>query len=353
MYDVVRTAHLERVRPGFETTILYQFQRYDFDEDLARAVDLRSAGVPGALWFGLTTDVDVIEINEPLVVRAAPRALAIIAGNRFRAAVRRRSRARVVSYAIENKDPREIAEALSVKSRWKWRLEALFIPMVWRRVDRLVFGTSHSRDLYRTWFSNGRRWPVQSLIPALPVARIATGGSTPRGRSLIFVGDFSTRKGFDKLLAAWPNVRDAVPDSSLVLVGKGAGEQDALCLESRDNRVRVVLDPPRPQIFVEMSAAKVLVLPSQPTALWREQVGLPIVEGLSMGCVIVTTGETGLAEWLSAFHHWVVADPRDVEELGRTTIEALLQERSPESVAQDLPEQDGREAAEDWLLASE
>ncbi|WP_233557961.1 glycosyltransferase [Tessaracoccus antarcticus] len=350
LYDVVRTAHLERVRGGAATTILHRFQRYDFDKELASTVDLRAAGVLGAFCFGLTNDVDVIEINEPLVARAAPRALAIMTANRIRAAVLRTSSARVVSYAIANKDPRIVANALPMKSRWKWRLEALLIPAVWRHLDRLVFGTSHSYDLYRSWFPDSRRWPTHCTIDALPVARIAGRGDATRARSLIFVGDFSARKGFDKVLSAWPRVREAVPDASLVLLGKGVGVNDALHLASCDDRVRVEVDPARPRIFEEMSAAKVLILPSQPTKLWREQVGLPIVEGLSMGCVIVTTDETGLAQWLSTRGHWVVAESGNVSAIAQATVAALMQERSPRSVVQDLPKQDGREAAEDWMF---
>lgn len=352
VYDVIRTAHLERIRHKSDTVVLYKSHRYDFDDELASEVDLRRVGVLGALWFGATTHVDVVEINEPLVARAAPRALAIIGANRFRAAVRRIPRARVVTYAIASMDPQEVSKALPLRQHWKWRLQALMVPLVWRCVDRLAFGTSLSCDLYQALFPDKSRWPTHRIIPALPVSRIALDDVLPRNQKLIFVGDFSPRKGFDKVLDAWPRIREALPGASLAIIGKGVGAKSAISLADRDERVQVLIDPPRARIFEEMSTAKVLILPSQPTKRWREQVGLPIVEGLSMGCEIVTTSETGLAEWLANQGHHVVSDATDVDEIATATIEALSEERLPATVVQALPAQDGREAAEEWLLSS-
>ena len=65
------------------------------------------------------------------------------------------------------------------------------------------------------------------------------------------------------------------------------------------------------------------MLPSQPTSAWREQVGLPIVEGLSYGCTIVTTTETGLAGWLSEHRHRVLPADANEAQLAAAIIDAL------------------------------
>jgi glycosyltransferase involved in cell wall biosynthesis len=90
------------------------------------------------------------------------------------------------------------------------------------------------------------------------------------------------------------------------------------------------------------------VLPSQPSATWREQVGLPIVEGLSYGCTIVTTTETGLAGWLSEHGHRVVAADADDGELAAAVAAALL--NPVEDVVASLPDHDGRLAADAWMF---
>jgi glycosyltransferase involved in cell wall biosynthesis len=66
--------------------------------------------------------------------------------------------------------------------------------------------------------------------------------------------------------------------------------------DGRDD-VDLEIDPPRARVHEAMRESSVLVLLSQPHGHWREQVGLPIVEGLAHGCEVVTTSETGLASW--------------------------------------------------------
>ena len=106
------------------------------------------------------------------------------------------------------------------------------------------------------------------------------------------------------LAAAWPLVvAEARPDATLTLLGKGALEQEARALSVAEPSVAVEVDPSRPRIHSVLDEARVLVLPSQPRPDWREQVGLPIVEGLAAGCPVVTTTETGIAGWLDEHGH--------------------------------------------------
>lgn len=349
MYDVARTAHFERaLRSGVRTTILFEVRRYDFDEQLAASVGARRAGLWGAFWYALRHDIDVLEIAEPLVARAAPRTLAAVFGTRVRA-IRSGRRARVVSYAIENKNPWDGHKTLPLHAQVKLRAQLALVAAVWKRLDRIAFGTSQSAELYARRFARTRgHRPVQAVVPALPVAEsVATAAREP---VVTFLGEFSVRKGFDLVCAAWPPVADTHPDATLVLMGKGAGVPDAEALAAGTPSVRAIIDPPRDELFAQLEATKVLVLPSQPRPRWREQVGLPIVEGLGRGCIIVTTTETGLAEWLGDHGHHVVA-PNDAVALGEAISRALDERRSPAEVLADLPEVDGRAAAERWLLS--
>lgn len=352
LYEVVRTAHLERAAEHPGSVVLYRDTRYDFDRELAARVHLVRAGVLGAFRYGLRHRVDVLEVNEPFVVGAAPRALALLAGHRLGGRRGRRPAPTVVAYAIDSLDPASVLGALPLKARLRQRLQLVLMPLVWRRLDRLAYGTGLAQRLYQERFGTSRHQPATRLVEALPAPADVEGLPEHTEERVVFLGDMSERKGFFDLLQSWPAVREARPGATLVLVGRGAGLGAARELAAADPRVQLVEDPPRQRIFEVLRGARVLVLPSRRMPLWREQVGLPIVEGLSRGCEIVTTTETGIAGWLAEHGHQVV-DPEDgVPGLTAGVVAALVNGRSKAQVVADLPEEDGRATAHHWLLAA-
>ncbi|WP_159096389.1 glycosyltransferase family 4 protein [Miniimonas sp. S16] len=354
LYDVVRTVHLERVQAlGAEThkvTILYRERRYDFDSELAKTLALQRAGAWRSFWYAARHDIDVLEVAEPYVVQSALRSLLVIAAARARSRVRRRPPPRVVSYAIENLSPYESAPRLPLKARLKRRALIVFVPTLWKRLDRVAFGTGEAARLYGAQFG-GHEPPVTRLFESIPTAE--NPGVKDPAPVLVFLGDMSIRKGFPDVLSAWARVAAEAPTARLMLVGRGAGVADARLLAASDDRVGVLVDPPRDAIFETLRSAKVLVLPSRRMPLWKEQVGLPILEGLARGCLIVTTTETGIAGWLSAHGHWVVPEAAVSEALPHALVEALTSARSPESVIADLPPTEGRAAAQEWMYREE
>lgn len=356
LFDVARTAHFERaLASGRGTKVLFSERRYDFDADLATAVGAQQVGAWGAFWYMLRHDVDVLEIAEPLVVRAAPRSLAAVAGvgvrsigRKLRMVGRGRPRTDVVAYAIENLDPRETVATLPAHSRAKWHVKWMLTRMVWRRLDRLAFGTSASEQLYRKVFGDaGSR---SRLVPALPAARSDVDLHGKRSQRVAFLGELVERKGFPLVLEAWPLLKDSVPSATLTILGKGAGSDQARVLASTGGDVEAQIDPVRERIFAVLASSKVLVLPSQPRPRWREQVGLPIVEALASGCLIVTTNETGLAEWLRTHGHYVIQIPSSARDLSHAIERALASPRTPADVVMDLPIIDGRLCADEWLV---
>lgn len=352
VYEIVRTAHLERAAAlGDRVTILYRGRRYDFDPAVAGGVHVLPRGLLASTWHALTHRVDVIEVNEPLVARAAARSLAYICAARLRARLAGDARPTAVAYAIGNMPTAQLRRNLPLKARVKYHTQRMLVPAVWRSLDRVAFGTSQSAELYMRELG-GRGDPATLLIEALP-ARDAAAGGGPRPLTLAFVGDLSERKGFPELVQAWPAVRASVADARLLIVGRGAGVAEARRLAAADERVTVLVDPPRAEIYTALRRSKVLVLASRRRPLWREQVGLPLTEALAQGCSVVTTDETGIAPWLRAHGHHVVPQAAVGEQLSGALIEALESSRTPEDVWAVLPPRDGREVARDWMFAGD
>ncbi|MCU1438801.1 MAG: hypothetical protein JWP66_1888 [Naasia sp.] len=348
LYDIVRTAHLERAHRFAPAAILYTNRRYDFDEQLTHGLELLRADPIDAARLLASSPVRELEVNEPLMLHSTRRTAVVLAVLRLRRLLTGK-RITVVTYAIENRSPwSDPSDHRGARGRIRAVRDRALSRYVWKRIDRVVYGTDSARDLYRSLFPAVERPEV--VIPALPAPAVAEAPVKDPDR-VAFVGAFTERKGFDLLLAAWPHVVAARPGTRLSLVGKGRLEADARVAESEDASIDLLLDPPRAELFRTVAAAQVVVLPSQPTPRWREQVGLPIVEGLSYGCSIVTTTETGLARWLAEHGHGVIRPRSAPEELAAAILDQLATARPAIEVLATLPAVDGREAADDWLFA--
>ena len=347
LYHQVRTAHLERAAELPPAVILFANKRYDFAEELAATLQLVPARGWRAAWWLLRNRVETLEINEPLMLPAIRSTAIALAGLRLGDLLGRR-RTRVVSYAIENLDPTRLP-ASGLKTKLRRRLEWRLAALVWRRVDRIAYGTAAARDLYASLLP-AKPSDSAHLIWALP-APAASASASKKPASVLFLGAFSDRKGFTLLTQAWPAVHAGEPAAALQLIGKGALQPLAEEFAAGEDSVNCTIDPPRDQIRAALAESQVLVLPSQPSPTWREQVGLPIVEGLSFGCTVVTTTETGLAAWLREHGHQVVPAGADSTVLAEAILAAL---RAPLSdVASTLPSEDGRLAADAWMFAAD
>ena len=345
LYETVRTAHLERAKALAPATIIYRQRRYDFHDDAAIGMDLLQASRAGAAVLLFRSRATAIEINEPLMLSALPATALALAALAARAALLGR-RARVVTYAIANADP-FAAPVHGVRPKLRRVVDLLLARAVAKRVDRIAFGTPAAAAIYRTRLPQPQR-STYALIPALPAPRALQGRKRPE--SVVFLGAFAERKGIDLLLQAWPTVVAARPGASLTVLGKGRLEPMVRSAAERLPGMSVRIDPPRDEILRVLDRTEVLVLPSQPAPRWREQVGLPVVEGLASGCRIVTTTETGLASWLAEHGHSVIDRAGDVDALAASLLEQLASIRSPADVQDDLPSRDGRLAADDWLF---
>lgn len=351
LYHQVRSAHLERAASLPAATILFGGKRYDFEEALAAELDLVEARGWRAARYLLRHDVDALEVNEPLFVHAARSTATALLGLQLKALLGR-GRVRVVTYAIENLDPTTVPLRPGLRARLGRVLDTVAMRLVWRRLDRVVFGTESSASLY------ARALPprpdlAQELVPALPAPARGREGVVKTGQSVLFLGALTERKGLPLLAAAWPAVTAALPHATLTVLGKGPLLGLAEDLAAAHPSTRLVVDPSREEIREHLDRSQVLVLPAQPTPTWREQVGLPLVEGLSYGCTVVTTDETGLAGWLADHGHQVIPGTASAEALSAALVRALTQPLDVGTVLSGLPAEDGRLAADRWLFSEE
>ncbi|MEF2977731.1 glycosyltransferase [Subtercola sp. YIM 133946] len=350
LYRSIRSAHLERAHDLAPATILYSEKRYDFDDALTTGLDLiRTGPVRGALLLARSR-VTTLEINEPLMLDSLMTSVLAIAALAWRRLLGK-PRTSVVTYAIDNADPFSRVAGTRFRTRVRRRIERVLARFVWRRVDRVAFGTSAAQETYETVLGEVGLRSSAMVIPALPAPWPASNEQRRIDGRVVFLGAFSERKGIRVLLDAWPLVREARPEASLLIMGKGALKSDVLTTAAIWPGIEVEIDPARGRIHDRLDEARVLVLPSQPTPTWREQVGLPIVEGLSHGLSIVTTEQTGLAEWLVGNKHYVVADAGSADELAKQIIRAIDEQRRPSDIVASLPRTDGRISADGWLFS--
>lgn len=349
LYTTVRSAHLERARSLAPATIVFREQRYDFDPALTAELDLIQAGPIRMIAVLAASQVRELEINEPLMLSAVRRSLAAVLVVRLTGWLRRR-RVRVVTYAIANDDPFRPPPRPGPADRARRAVDRVLVGLVARSVDRVVFGTPTAADLYRTEVPQlGAAEAV--VLPGLPAACPCLRGSAgPAPDSVVFVGAFEERKGLPLLLEAWPQVAERRPGATLTLIGKGPLLAQVRSFVSNRPDVDLVVDPPREEIHQRLRSASVLVLLSQRTARWREQIGLPVVEGLAHGCSVVATDEGGLAEWLASHGHGVLHADAGPARVATMIVDMLGRPRPRAEVLRDLPERDGRLEADAWLF---
>jgi glycosyltransferase involved in cell wall biosynthesis len=311
-YRGARSVHLERLATFAPGDFLYFKPMYDFDEALAATLPhVHRVSFRQVAWRVLRRRYDVLELAEPYTPSALPQNLAITLAS-YVSAIGGGRPTRLVTYAIENAD---LPAKLAVKTRLP---KALLRPLVktlvgfcFNRLDRVAFGTQAAADNYAALLGAARLTadrPAHTLIWGLPTREPELVNDRP-GRRLLFLGALDSRKGISNLMRVWDDVLQRVPGAELGIVGKGPLEAEVRAWAAARSSVRLDVDPPRQLIRDRLSTSNALFLLSQPSALWKEQIGLPILEGLGFGLEIVASSETGISRWLADHGHRVL-EPR-------------------------------------------
>lgn len=341
----IRSAYIERFEDGPDVLTLYGKALY-LDPTLLgnSSKTYVYMSVPQVCLLMLKTGPTHVEVPEPLWTRKMPQTLALLIFAHLAGAMRLR-RTLTSTYCIENEDPGRIARVTDMVPRGI-RASVLRLPLAVFGVliRRWVFGTAASRDTYAGVL--GPAWSFvrnrSTLVWPLPSPCRCSTTSAKGGRKVLFVGALTSRKGVPELMSAWEELQRR--GSSLTLSILGDGDLFDLVHGWADGKESVKLrrSPTREEIHAELRAASAVVLLSKPERYWREQIGLPLLEGLAHGCRLVTTTQTGIAAWLASNGHVVIDDPQDSALVADAIAAATA---AGEWSTQQLPKVNGRAAA--------
>lgn len=319
--------------------------RRSWDSSASSFPSNASATTSGSLCLRLLQNPpSTLQIPEPLWIREFPRTLLIAMAYRFSCRARMR-KPFVGVYAIENATFKDLLGS----STWA---ALAFIPAycVFRLfltyfVDRIVFGSTGAWQTYQSIAPVLRASPVILELPApADCAR-----STP-SRDVVFAGDVGARKGVPGLMKAWEMVERDVADVRLLIIGTGLLDHEvaAWCASNADRR-QFLGHLSHAQALEVIASASVLAAPSRRHGRWREQIGLPMTEALSHGLTIVTTAETGLADWLAARKHIVLPADSGIEALARALVRAVNAPLERDEVLASLPSIGGRQRSQAYI----
>lgn len=332
---------------GRKGDVIYFSRHYDLGRTEIPS-EFHSATLIQAMKRVLNSDAQTFELPEPMWARYAIHTVALAVMWRINSLRRgRSSRARL--YAIENNDPLVALMGRPVPSAMRAVLAAALGLLILVSYERIAYGSDGAKKAYESLpfvssITNDTFLELPARTTGLPI-------KTSKGTKAIFIGNLEARKGLPALLDAWPQVEGHDPTYHLTVVGAGPMEQQVTRWAASNPSSRSFLGRvEHSEIDALLDEADVVIVPSERDGRWREQIGLPIVEGLSRGLTIVTTDETGLASWLRAAGHVVVASPSAPAPLSRGVLSALSDPLPKQRVIDSLPHEEGRVKAAHWLL---
>jgi glycosyltransferase involved in cell wall biosynthesis len=282
----------------------------------------------------------------------------------LRNAVSKARKVQIVTYAIENLDPAlKLSSRLHLPKRVSELLVRTVLRVIMKNVERIAFGTEAARSNYEKYLNDARHshlidFSHSQTFPALEEkAVLDEGDGQEKMQSLVgFLGPLEWRKGAPQLLKAWRVVERLDKSARLEMftpdLVSNIDIQDELNVSGLSSAA-VMCGRPRLEILQALKRWHVLVMISQRTDTWREQIGLPILEGLSFGCEIVTSSETGIAEWLEGQGHEVIPASSSTSEIARAILKAIGKRRTVEQIVAALPATGGRFQASEWLFLGE
>ncbi|MDT0168127.1 glycosyltransferase family 4 protein [Pseudarthrobacter sp. BRE9] len=346
----LRAAQVKRAALMTPATTLYFDEKYDLGQT-ALSSAFRKVSFVQALKFVAFSDASTLEVPEPLWLRFLPKNIVLVAFWKAFGVLRARKRS-TVTYAIENNELNNLLCPHKRLPDFVLRFAEFCLGFLVRSmIDRIAYGSSAAAALYESL--PGVKAIRSALIEELPAPAATRIEAQPGGRQeALFIGELDNRKGIAHLMSAWPTVEQGLPSARLTIAGSGrlSEEVETWCQLKPASRVFAgfVQHEALPKL---LDASTVLLAPSCRDGRWREQIGLPIVEALAAGLTVVTTDETGLAQWLAGNGHFVISSGEVAGDLAAISEKALRAPLPKDEVRDSLPSVAGRIRADSWLHA--
>jgi D-inositol-3-phosphate glycosyltransferase len=202
------------------------------------------------------------------------------------------------------------------------------------RADRVIAVSQHVADQAVQLGADARRLhvipsgvDVERFRPRDRQRARRTLGLPADARIVVFVGTLEARKQVDRLLAAMPAVREAVPNARLVVIGTGdhAGSGDQMPLLEHmvgelglSEAVHFAGRVPEEDLVDWYAAADVFALPSS-----SEGQGIAALEAMACGVPVVASAVGGLLTFVEEGRNGFLVPSRDVPALARRLIEVV------------------------------
>lgn len=173
------------------------------------------------------------------------------------------------------------------------RITRPLVEHIYRGSDALVVYGEHVRrhvtavrgvDVAKTFVAG------QAIDPT-PFLAAASLPDTPA--RVLFVGRLEAEKGIHDLLMAFAKIVD--PSVRLSVAGTGPLEGLVRAQAARDPRIEVLGHVPQADLPGELTASRLLVLPSVTTKMFREPWGLVVNEAMAAGTPVIATNAVGAA----------------------------------------------------------
>nr|WP_246409686.1 glycosyltransferase [Granulicella aggregans] len=164
-------------------------------------------------------------------------------------------------------------------------------------------------------------------LDAFPSREQPSSESPP---TVLFVGRLAEKKGCIYLIRAMAEVRRAVPDATLLIIGDGP-QREALERESTALGVEATFAGRRnpAEIRVAMSEAAIFCAPSiEAEDGDSEGLGMVFLEAQATELPVVSTNHGGIPEAIRNGVSGLLAEPKDAQDLARCILEYLQNPRS-------------------------
>lgn len=167
------------------------------------------------------------------------------------------------------------------------------------------------------------------LTPAIDAAWEAFGAkASTRGlqKTILAVGRFVPRKGFDVLIRLLPTLRERCGDTLLILAGAGPeegrlrAEADKLGMTAH---VKFLIAPDRPTLAAHYWACDVFALPTRESESDVEGFGIVFLEAALFGKPVIATRTGGTSEAVEDGVTGLLADPKSEKDFFEKLVSVL------------------------------